>query len=66
MPLNRTNGTTPAEEGDSLVYTDSYTISQLSTDDENRVIQCKVVINGPLVMVSNDITLDVSSECDIQ
>ena len=44
----------------SLVYTDSYTISQLSTTDDGRVIQCEVVINAsPLVMASDSITLDV-------
>ena len=46
-----------------LVYTDSYTISQLSTTDEGRVIQCEVVINAsPPVMASDSITLDVTGE----
>ena len=49
--------------GNSLVYTDSYTISQLSTDDEGRMIQCEVVINAsPSVMASDSITLDVTGE----
>ena len=49
--------------GDSLVYTDSYTISQLSTTDEGRVIQCEVVINAsPSVMTSDSITLNVTGE----
>ena len=44
----------------SLVYTNSYTISQLSTTDDGRVIQCEVVINAsPSVMASDSITLDV-------
>ena len=30
----------------SLVYTDSYTISPLSTIDEKRVYKCEVVINA--------------------
>ena len=48
---------------DSLVYTDSYTISSLSTTDEGGVIQCEVIINAsPSVMVSDNITLDVTSE----
>ena len=48
----------------SLVYTDSYTISQLSTTDEDRVIQCEIVINAsPSVMASDNITLDVTGEC---
>ena len=47
----------------SLVYTDSYTISQLSTTDEGRVIQCQVVINAdPSVMASDNITLDVTGK----
>ena len=47
----------------SLVYTDSYAISQLSTTDEGRVIQCEVVINAsPSVMASDSITLDVTGE----
>ena len=47
----------------SLVYTDSYTISQLSTTDDDRVIQCEVVINtNPPVMANYSITLDVSGE----
>ena len=64
MELSRTNGTTPTTMGNSLVYTDSYTISQLSTIDEGRVIQCEVVINAsPSVIASNSITLDVTGEC---
>ena len=48
----------------TLVYTDSYTISQLSTTDDGRVIQCEVVINAsPLVMASDSVTLDVTGEC---
>ena len=57
--LQRMNGIS----GNSLVYTDSYTISQLSTTDEGRVIQCEVVINAsPPVMASDSITLDVTGE----
>ena len=49
--------------GNSLVYTHSYTISQLSTTDDGRVIQCEVVINASLsVMANNSITLDVTGE----
>ena len=45
----------------SLVYTDSYTLSQLSTTDEGRVIQCEVVINASSpIMASDNITLDVT------
>jgi len=48
---------------DSLFYTNSYNISQLSTTDDGRVIQCEVVINtSPLVMASDSITLDVTGK----
>ena len=61
--LQRMNGVSSTTMDNSLVYTDSYTISQLSTDDEGRMIQCEVVINAsPLVMASNSITLDVTGE----
>ena len=63
MELTRTIGTTAIPMGNSLVYTDSYTISQLNTTDEGRVIQCEVVINAsPSVMASDSITLDVTGE----
>jgi len=46
--------------GNSLVYTDSYTISQLSTTDDDRMIWCEVMINpNSPVMANNTITLDV-------
>ena len=42
------------------VYTDTYNISQLSTEDDGRIFKCEVVISTiPLVVVSNNITLDV-------
>ena len=63
MELNRTNDLSSTTMDNSLVYTDSYTISQLSTTDEGRVIQCEVVINAsPSVMASDSITLDVTGE----
>ena len=61
--LNRTDGISSTMMDNSLVYTDSYTISQLSTTDDDRVIQCEVVINvSPSVMADNNITLDVTGE----
>ena len=61
--LERTNNVSSVMMGDSLVYTNSYTISQLSTTDEGRVIQCEVVINVSLSVMANDsITLDVTGE----
>ena len=62
--LRRTNGVSSTTMDNSLVYTDSYTISQLSTTDDGRVILCEVVINAsPSVMASDSITLDVIGEC---
>ena len=61
--LRRMSDTTATTMDNSLVYTDSYTISQLSTNDDGRVIQCEVVINTtPSVMASSTITLDVTGE----
>ena len=59
--LERMDGVSSNTMNNSLVYTDSYTISQLSTTDDGRMIQCEVVINAsPLVMGSDSITLDVN------
>ena len=63
IEFHRMNDVSSTTMGNSLVYTNSYTISQLSTTDEGRVIQCEVVINvSPTVMASNSITLDVTGE----
>ena len=32
----------------SVVYSENYTISQLSTDDDDRIIQCDVRINSEI------------------
>ena len=63
--LRRINGTTATTTTDSLVYTDSYAISQqLTTTDDGRVIQCEVVINAsnPIANNSIDFVLDVTGE----
>ena len=58
--LRRINDTIATTMDNSLVYTDSYNISQLSTTDDGRVIQCEVVINAsPPVMATDSITLNV-------
>ena len=47
----------------SLVYSDSYTISQLSTANDSTMIQCEVVINASSpVNASDSITLDVTGQ----
>ena len=44
----------------SVVYTDTYSISQLNTTDDGREYQCEVVINtSPPVMANDSVTLDV-------
>ena len=58
MELNRTNDTTLM--GNPPVYTNFYTISQLSATDDGKVIECEVVINAsPPVMANDNVTLDV-------
>ena len=49
--------------GNSLVHTESFMILELSTSDEDRIIQCKVVIySNPLLMATNNVTLNVTGE----
>ena len=63
MELERMNDTSSTTMDNSLVYTHSYTIPPLSTTDDDRVIQCQVVINtSPSVMATDSITLDVTGE----
>ena len=62
--FRRINGVSSSVIDNSLVYTDSYTISQLSTTDDSRVIQCEVVINiNPPVTAANNVTLNATGEC---
>ena len=59
--LQRMNNVSSTMMSNSLVYTNSYTISQLSTTDDGRVIQCEVVINADQPVTDNDVvTLDVT------
>ena len=61
MELQRMNDVSSAMMSNSLMNTNSYTISQLSTTDDGRVIQCDGMINtSPLVRVSGNTTLDVT------
>ena len=61
--VERMNNVPSSTMNNSLVYTDYYNISQLSTTDDDRVIQCEGVINANTpVMASNSITLDVTGE----
>ena len=59
--LREINFTTAIMMNNSQVYTDSYTITQLSTRDNGKGYQCIAVINSsPLLMANDSITLDVN------
>ena len=61
--LQRMNNVSSTMMSDSRVYTNSYTISQLSTTDDGRVIRCEGVINAsPSVKASDSTTLDVTGK----
>jgi len=48
----------------SMLFIDYYTISQLSTSDEGRALQCEVVINANVTITTTKfITLNVNGEC---
>ena len=50
-------------ESDSVIYTNIYNITQVSTFDDDRVYQCKVIINTiPELMTTDSITLDVTGK----
>ena len=61
MELERMEGVTVSSTTDnSVVYIDTYNISQLSTNDDSREYQCEVVINtSPPVMANDSVTLDL-------
>ena len=45
----------------SLLYTDTYTISSLSTDDDGRDYECRLVLYvSPVIRDSDIITMDVT------
>ena len=59
--LQRTGVDATSTASDFVVYTNIYNISQVSTFDDGRVYQCKVVINTiPQLMVTDNVTLDVT------
>ena len=63
--LKRTGGLNDGSiVNDSVIYTDFYTIPQLSTLDEARVVTCDVLINtiSP-VMATDSVTLNVTGKC---
>ena len=59
--LREINFTTAIMMNNSQVYTDSYTITQLSTGDNGKGYQCIAIItSSPLLMANDSITLDVN------
>ena len=61
IELERMNNVSSTTMSSSLVYTDYYIISQLSTTDDNRVIQCVGMIIG-IKSVVNNIIVDVTGK----
>ena len=61
--LNRTNNTLPTMMTTSPMYTDTYAILLLTTDDDDVEYQCEVVINtSPPVMDNDTFRLDVTGK----
>ena len=61
--LQRMNNVSSTAMDNSLLFTDSYTISQLSTDDEGRDYWCDVVIpSSPTITNNASVTLDVTGK----
>ena len=62
--LQRTEGVNITfTESDSVVYKDVYNITQVSTFDDGRVYQCKVIIDvNPQLTATNSTTLDVTGK----
>ena len=62
--IKRTEGiNVNSRTSNSLLYKDSYNISQLSTDDENRTYNCMAVIATPSpVKTTESVTLNVTSK----
>ena len=48
------------------IYSNTYTISQLSTDDDGKIYQCEVVIDAsPPTIEFKNVTLDVTGVLQI-
>ena len=55
------NGVSSTTMDNSLMYTDSYTFSQLSITNDGRVMQCKGIIQATLPQsTTSTLTLDVT------
>ena len=55
--LNTIRGVNDSLVRDNLVFTNTYTIPQLSTTDENKEYQCEVSINAQSAVTANSSVL---------
>ena len=64
LMLKRIEGINHTSTSNNLIiYTDTYTISQLNTSDEGRNIQCDTFINAiPPVTASDSVSLNVTGK----
>ena len=62
--LKRTEGVNiTSTASNTVVYKDIYNITQVSTFDDGRVYQCKMIINtNPQLMATDNIALDVTGK----
>ena len=61
--VNTTYVTATAIRGNLLVYSDSYTIAQLSTSDDGVVYECRLAIQTSSSVRAHDtVRLDVTGE----
>ena len=61
--LRRINDTIATTMDNSLVYTDSYIVTMLSTSYNGRIIECEIIINvNPPIMATDNFTLSVDGE----
>ena len=67
VELERTEGLNHSSTtNDSVLYTEFYTIPQLSTLDEGRAITCHVIINSLTPVTATDnVTLNVTGKCNL-
>jgi len=54
----------PTVMDSSLVYTDTFTISPLRTEDDGRLYECRVVVHtSPAIIVNDTVRLNVIGMC---
>ena len=47
-----------------LVYTDTFTISPLRTEDDSRLYECRVIVDtSPVIIVNDTVRLNVIGMC---